>query len=160
MCVVCDALLVLFVLGVGYVVSISTHIYEVCKHSVSCFPYFSAGVCNFKISGRLQHLIDQHLEVESRAEPKHAQHFIIDGDHMACPSGFEKYVDEGLLNELLAMLKEHNHYARELRRVSEVAAESGNPTRDYQVCCIVITPLSSIKGQCHACVKFGCVLKV
>ena len=137
MCGVYDALLSLFLLKVDYIDTISTRIFKACFHVVACFSYFSAGVSNFKISGRLQHLIDQHLEVESRAEPKHAQHFIIDGDHMACPLGFEKYVDEGLLNDLLAMLKEHNHYARELRRMSEVAAESGNPTRDYQVCCIV-----------------------
>ena len=94
--------------------------------------FLLTGVCNFKISGRMHHLIDQNLRGEVGAELKHAQHFIIDGDHMKRPIGFEE-IHEGLLNDLWRMLKVNNHFARELRRVVDVAAESGNPSLDYRV---------------------------
>ena len=63
----------------------------------------------------MHHLFDQNLRGEEGAELKHAQHFIIDGDHMKRPSLFEE-IDEGLLNDLWRMLKETYHFARASRR--------------------------------------------
>ena len=93
---------------------------------------FLIGVCSFKISGRMHHLFDQNLRGVEGEELKHAQHFIIDGDHIKRPSLFED-IDEGLLNDLWRMLKGSNHYARELRRFTDVAAESADRTLDFKV---------------------------